>query len=757
AARDVGYPAVETIVRLDIDGMHCASCLGRVEDALSTLPGVIDAQVNLVTRRADVRILAGAITPDDLAAVVTGEGYPARVSDAGRDPQAQLEAELDHTRRMTRIAALLTAPVFVMEMGGHMIPALHHWIMSNLGSQLSWSIQFALTSLVLVWPGAVFFQRGVPALWRGAPDMNSLVALGAGAAWLYSTVVLLFPTLVPVGSRAVYFEAAAVIVTLILLGRWLEARARGQTGAAIRRLIDLQPPTAFVETADGLEERPVSMLRVGDMLAVHPGARIPVDGTVCSGQSYVDESMVTGEPIPVEKGPEATVVGGTVNGNGALTIRAERVGGDTVLAQIVQLVEEAQGTKLPIQAVADRVIRIFVPVVLAISLVTVLAWLVFGPQPAASYALVAGVSVLIIACPCAMGLATPTSIIVGTGRAADFGVLFRKGDALQALSNARVVAFDKTGTLTEGRPTLATVHAADGWTEADVLEHTAAVEKGSEHPIARAILEIAPTPSFEAENIFAQPGVGLFAEIAGQSIAVGAPVRMKDAGIDTSAFEERLQTLTGRGETPVLVAIDGRAIGLLGVTDKIKPGAAQALRRLGELGVECALLTGDTAKTAEHVANALGIAHVTAEALPADKQAAIQVLAERFGPVAFVGDGINDAPALASASVGVAMGTGTDIAIESADVVLVSGRLDGLVNAFHISSRTLSNIRQNLFWAFAYNTALIPIAAGVLYPVTGLLLSPVFAAAAMALSSVFVVSNALRLRAVPDLSQARTG
>ncbi len=754
ATRQAGYPPVLDTVRLDIDGMHCASCVGRVETALAGTPGVAEAQVNLVTRRADVHILSGAVSAVDLAQVVTGAGYPAEVSQGGSDPNALIDAETDAARGAFAIAAALTLPVFILEMGGHMIPAFHHWIMATISHQLSWAIQFVLTTNVLVWPGAVFFRRGLPALARRAPDMNSLVALGAGAAWLCSTCVLLVPNLIPPASRAVYFEAAAVIVTLILLGRWLEARARGRTGAAIRRLMDLQPPEAEVQQPDGsFATRAVSTLSAGDVIRLRPGDRVPVDGSVLTGESHVDESMVTGEPIPVGKGEGDPLIGGTVNGHGVLTLRAERVGADTVLAQIVALVEQAQGAKLPVQAMADKVIRVFVPVVLAVAAVTILAWLLWGPQPVLSHALVAGVSVLIIACPCAMGLATPTSIIVGTGRAADMGILFRKGDALQALSETRVFAFDKTGTLTEGRPRITTVVPASGWSKEDLLRWAAAAETGSEHPIASAILADAPSDRPVATNTRAEPGIGLTAEVEGREVTVGAPGRLAAKGIAIETLDADLQAVMERGETPVMVAVDGLAIGLIGVSDRIKPESRDALRALKDAGAKLAMITGDTEKTAAHVAAELGIDIVQAEAMPADKRVIIRTLSETHGPVTFVGDGINDAPALAEAAVGVAMGTGTDVAIESADVILMSGRLNRLVDAHHVSTETLRNIRQNLFWAFAYNTALIPVAAGVLYPAFGLILSPVLAAAAMALSSVFVVSNALRLRQLKPVAK----
>ena len=473
-----------------------------------------------------------------------------------------------------------------------------------------------------------------------------------------------------------------------------------------------------------------------------------------TGRSFVDESMITGEPVPVEKTEGATVVGGTVNGQGALTFRATAVGADTMLARIIAMVEDAQGAKLPIQALADRVVRYFVPVVMAVATLTVLAWLVFGPT--LSFALVAGVSVLIIACPCAMGLATPTSIMVGTGRAAEMGVLFRKGDALQRLEGAKVVAFDKTGTLTAGRPELVRAVAADGFDATEVLRLAASAETGSEHPLARA-LERAATGTVTPETVEAVPGHGLRAVVEGRSLLIGAPRLMAREGVATDALQDRLDAMGRRGQTPVLVAVDGQIAAAFAVADQVKPGAARAMAALQARGLTVAMITGDTAATAEAIARELGIDHVEAEVLPAGKVDAVKRLRARFGAVAFVGDGINDAPALAEAETGLAIGTGTDVAIESADVVLSSGDVAGAVNALHVSSAVMRNIRQNLFWAFGYNVGLIPVAAGVLYPALGVLLSPMLAAGAMALSSVFVLSNALRLRRLsPALAEKRT-
>nr|WP_232796417.1 heavy metal translocating P-type ATPase [Roseovarius salinarum] len=748
ALDEAGYPAAEDTVTLRIEGMHCASCIGKVEQALTAMPGVLDASVNLAAETAKVRILSGAADPAELARAVTDAGYPAHPESGGtRDRAETRQAEIAGARRSMLIAAALTLPVFVMEMGSHFIPGMAELIDDTLGRRNGWFIQFVLTTLVLAWPGRGFFAVGGPALLRGAPDMNSLVAMGTSAAWLYSTVALFAPALLPEGTRAVYFEAAAVIVTLILLGRWLEARAKGRTGAAIQKLVGLQPRTARVERDGTVGERPLDEIVVGDIIHVRPGEKIAVDGEVTGGRSYVDESMISGEPVPVAKAEGDTVVGGTINGEGALTFRATKVGRDTVLAQIIEMVEQAQGAKLPVQALADRVVAVFVPAVIAAALATVIAWLIFGPAPALTFALVAGVSVLIVACPCAMGLATPTSIMVGTGRAAEMGVLFRKGDALQRLDGARLVAFDKTGTLTEGAPRVTDIAMAEGADRDDVLRLVAAAESKSEHPLARAIAAEAADMTLPDVTAFkAITGHGLSAQVDGHEIRVGARRLMADEGIDTAPLSDRAQSFAAGGQTPVFAAVDGALVAVFAIADPVKPSSADAIAALRASGREVAMITGDTEATAHAIARQLGIDHVRAEVPPEGKAKAVRRLRDGAGAITFVGDGINDAPALAEADSGVAVGTGTDVAIETADVVLMSGDLGGVVNALDVSRRTMRNIRQNLFWAFAYNTALIPVAAGVLYPVSGTLLSPMLAAGAMALSSVFVLGNALRLR-----------
>ncbi len=748
-----GYPARTLDTTIEVSDMSCASCVGRVEKALIALPGVTQAQVNLATGRADVRYVDGTVTPSDIAATATQAGYPAKVHAAGQtdDTVTRKEEEAAGLRRAALLAAALTLPVFVLEMGGHMIPAFHVWIHNTIGTQTSWVIQFALTTLVLIGPGRMFYAKGIPALLRAAPDMNSLVAVGTLSAYLYSVIATFLPALLPDAVRAVYFEAAAVIVVLILIGRWLEARAKGRTGAAIQKLLGLQARTANVEQDGQIVERPIDDIRAGDILVVRPGERVAVDGTVIDGDSHVDESMITGEPVPVLKSTGATVTGGTVNGAGGFRFRATRVGGDTTLAQIIRMVEQAQGARLPIQGLVNRITLWFVPAIMAVAALTVLAWLLLAPSPALTYALVAGVSVLIIACPCAMGLATPTSIMVGTGRAAELGVLFRKGDALQELCEVAVVALDKTGTVTQGRPELTDLVLADGFDRPQVLALIAAVEDRSEHPIAQAIVRAAQAEGaahHAVESFTAIAGYGVRAQVDGRDVLVGADRLMAREGVDTGALAQVETSLARAGRSALFAAIDGHIAAVIGVADPVKPASAAAIAALRAQGLQVAMITGDKRETAEAIASELGIDHVIAGVLPDGKVAALNTLREGGRKVAFVGDGINDAPALAHADVGIAIGTGTDVAIESAHVVLMSGDLRGVVNAFAVSRATMRNIRQNLFWAFGYNTALIPVAAGVLYPAFGILLSPVLAAGAMALSSVFVLSNALRLRGV---------
>ncbi|MFG0231828.1 heavy metal translocating P-type ATPase [Achromobacter sp. 413638] len=750
---NIAIPASSSELELAIEGMTCASCVKRVEKALTRVPGVAQAQVNLATERARVAFDPTAADAQALVDAVGKIGYEARPIAAEDDhAERQAEARDAEARRLKQafgISLALTLPVFVLEMGSHLIPAMHHWVLANIGRQNSWLLQFALTTLVLAWPGRHFFSKGFMALWRRAPEMNSLVALGAGAAWSYSVVATFAPQWLPEAARNVYFEAAAVIVTLILLGRMLEARAKGRTGAAIQRLIGLQPRTARVMRDGQPVDLPIEQVRKGEIVLVRPGEKIPLDGEIIEGNSYVDESMLTGEPVPVEKVAGMQATGGTLNTSGSFTLRVTHTGADTMLARIIRMVEAAQGARLPIQALVDRVTGWFVPAVMGVALLTFLLWLFLGPAPALSHALVNAVAVLIIACPCAMGLATPTSIMVGTGRAAEMGVLFRQGDALQTLRDVQVVAFDKTGTLTLGKPTLTGLDAAPGHDAEQVLLWVASVQARSEHPIAVAIVAAAAERKLAllpAEGFAAITGAGVEAVVGGRKVLAGAARLMAERGVDVGVFGERAAEWGNQGKTPIFVAVDGRAAAMMAVTDPVKPSAVAAIAALHAQGLKTAMITGDNRHTAQAVARELGIDEVRAEVLPDGKVAAITALREGGRKVAFVGDGINDAPALAAADTGIAIGTGTDVAIEAASVVLMAEDLNGVPNAIALSRATLANIRQNLFWAFAYNAALIPLAAGALYPAFGLSLSPIFAAGAMALSSVFVLGNALRLK-----------
>ncbi|MCA1368345.1 copper-translocating P-type ATPase [Bradyrhizobium sp. BRP14] len=754
AIENAGYEPKVEIQELDVEGMTCASCVSRVEKALKAVPGVTDASVNPATEKATIRLVSGAVDVGALEVAVRDAGYAVRkaaVTEAAQDTEDHRTAEVRRLKILVIFSALLTLPLFLVEMGSHFLPGVHELIMDTIGMRHNLYIQFALASVVLFGPGLRFFRKGVPNLLRRTPDMNSLVVLGTVAAWGYSVVATFAPGILPSGTANVYYEAAAVIVTLILLGRYLEARAKGRTSQAIQRLLGLQPRTAFVSQGGEFVEIQISDVVVGDIIRIRPGEKIPVDGTVLEGSSYVDESMITGEPVPVQKAAGYEIIGGTINKNGSFTFKATKVGSDTLLAQIIRMVEAAQGSKLPIQALVDKVTGWFVPAVILAAVVTFAAWYAFGPSPALSFALVNAVAVLIIACPCAMGLATPTSIMVGTGRAAELGILFRKGEALQSLREADVVALDKTGTLTKGRPELTDVMVSDGFDANEVLSFIASLEALSEHPIAEAIVSAAKSRGVAvvpATDFEATPGFGVRGIVYGLEVLVGADRALKKHGIDVSAFAEEAERLGDGGKSPLYAAIDGRLAAIIAVSDPIKDTTPQAVRALHDLGLKVAMITGDNRRAAEAIARELGIDEVVAEVLPDGKVEAVRKLRHGDRRVAFIGDGINDAPALIEADVGIAVGTGTDIAIESADVVLMSGDLNGVPKAIALSKATIRNIKENLFWAFAYNASLIPVAAGVLYPLNGTLLSPILAAAAMAMSSVFVLGNALRLRSV---------
>lgn len=737
-----GYPVTpvgQRTMRLSVENMTCGGCASRAEAALRDAPGVIDATVNFALHQAEITAAADLDLPE-LTRRMKAAGYPVVPMDKNSETSTPTPDDAAPTRRAFFWAALLTLPVFVSEMGGHLVPAFHHWQMAQIGTFGVQILQFLLTTAVLLGPGRVFFRLGVPALLKGAPEMNSLVVLGTSAAWGWSTLVTFAPGLVPATGRFVYFEAAAVIVTLILLGRWLEARARGRAGAAIAGLLALRPDTATQVVGGTDRNIAVTDLHIDDLIRLRPGERVAVDGVVVEGASFVDEAMLSGEPVPVEKSAGDAVTGGTVNGTGSLIYRATAVGSDTVLARIVAMVEDAQATRLPVQSLINRVTAVFVPVVLVIALTASALWLIFGPDPAK--ALVIGVSVLIIACPCAMGLATPVSILAGTGRAAELGVLFRRGDALQGLGKVDLVAFDKTGTLTEGRPSVTEIAPVNGWTERDLLALAAGGEVGSEHPLARAIVAHAAELGVSPVTVSAfdsRTGAGVVAEHDGAPLLIGQAAFLQEEGVTVPSGPDGAATL-------VHVALGGRYLGYLALSDALKPDAEHAVRVLTAKGFQVAILSGDAEGPVAAISDALGVDLALSRLTPEAKRAQVEAWRAEDKKVAFVGDGINDAAVLAAADVGIALGTGTDVAIEAGDVVLVSGAPSGVATAIEVSRRTLRNIVQNLVWAFGYNVALIPVAAGLLALFGGPFLNPMLAAGAMALSSVLVVMNALRLR-----------
>lgn len=753
ALQAAGYPAADTQICLEVNGMSCGSCVGRVERALAAVPGVLEASVNLATGQAWVRVLAGAAVREDLLSAVSATGFAPTV--VGENATVETEAQAEAQRRKAEtqlrnrviLSGVLTLPLFVVEMGGHAFPPLHHWLVGLVGHHTLQVFQVVLATLVLAGPGRVFFAKGVPALLRGAPDMNALVAAGTSAAWLYSTFAVIAPGLFPAGTAQLYYEAAAVVCTLVLLGRWLEGRAKGQTGAAIRALVALTPDVAERVLPDGqVVEIDLQDVAPGQILRLRPGARIPVDGAVVAGQGAVDESLMTGEAMPVAKSDGAPLIAGTVNGTAVLDMRVEAVGRDTTLSRIIRMVSEAQGAKLPVQALVDRITLWFVPAVMAFAALTALVWLIFGPQPSLPYAVVTGVCVLIIACPCAMGLATPTSVMVALGRAAELGVLFRRGDALQSLGDVDVLVFDKTGTLTEGRPALHHRHVRDGFDPDWVLTQVAAIEAQSEHPVATAFVSAVDAPLPEVSAVEAITGLGVRGRVGDKALLVGSARLMQQEGFSLDAFTAKSRAWADQGESVVFAAFDDAVVGAFSITDPVKAEAADVISQLRAAGVTPVMLTGDSAATAQSVAAVLGIEDVQSECLPEDKHSRVTALKERGRRVGFVGDGINDAPALAAADVSIAIGTGADVAIETADIVLSGHDLRAVTRAHGVSRAAMRNIRQNLFWAFGYNVLLIPVAAGALFPLGGPLLSPSLGGAAMALSSVFVVSNALRLR-----------
>jgi Cu+-exporting ATPase len=755
--KDLGYGVSVSKIILPIKGMTCAACVKRVQDGLASLEGVLSASVNIATEKATVEYIPLQVGMREFKKAVRDIGYDIIEVQHGEDvvEKEKMEREKAYRKLKTKLIAgiSLTVPIFILVFWDR----LGLSSITGIPGQINFLLQFIIQTPVQFWVGWQFYSGAIAAARHRTTNMNTLIAVGTSAAYVYSFTATFFPSVFEIKgySAHVYFDTAATIIVLILLGRLLEARAKGKTSEAIKKLMGLQAKTARI-IVDG-EERdvPIEDVEIGDVVVVRPGEKIPVDGILKEGYSSVDESMISGESIPVEKKTGDGVVGATINKTGSFKFEAQKVGRDTMLSQIINMVQEAQGSKPPIARLADRIASIFVPAVMTVAAVTFIIWFYFGPAPAFTYALLNFIAVLIIACPCALGLATPTSIMVGTGKGAENGILIRGGESLETAHKINSIVFDKTGTLTKGEPVVTDIIVGAGYdlpfkvTENDILRLAASAEKGSEHPLGEAIIKKAKERNIQLQDpsdFQAVPGHGIKAVIDGKTVLLGNADFMADEKVTVGGLTEKAEKLSGEGKTPMYVAVDGVAGGLVAVADTLKDNSVAAIKALGKIGVETAMITGDNKRTAEAIAKQVGIDRVFAEVLPEDKAKEVRKLQAENKIVAMVGDGINDAPALAQADVGIAIGTGTDVAMEASDITLISGDLKGVVASVALSKATIKNIKQNLFWAFAYNTILIPLAAGILFPFFGILLNPMFAAAAMGMSSLTVVSNALRLR-----------
>jgi len=758
--KDLGYGVTLSTMSIPIKGMTCASCVKRVQDALASVNGVVSASVNLATEKATVEYSPVQAGIRDFRKAVRDAGYDIVEARPGEDLVEREKREREEAYRKLRtkliIGIVLTVPIFILMLW----EKLGLSAIIDIPEPVNFLLQFLIQTPVQFWVGWQFYTGAYAAARHRTTNMNTLIAIGTSAAYIYSVTATFFPSVFEIkGYTAhVYFDTAATIIVLILLGRLFEARAKGRTSEAIKKLAGLQPKTARVVINGEEKDIPIEDVEIGDIIIVRPGEKIPVDGIVKEGRSSVDESMISGESIPVEKNAGAQVIGATINRTGSFRFEATRVGRDTMLSQIINLVQEAQGSRPPIARLVDKIASIFVPVVMGIATVTFIVWFIFGPEPALTYALLNFVAVMIIACPCALGLATPTSIMVGTGKGAENGILIRGAEALETAHRINTIVFDKTGTLTKGEPVVTDVimnqqsavsSQQSGTEERDILFYAASAEKGSEHPLGEAIVKKAKEQNIDLKDpadFRAVPGHGIRAKIDGKNVLLGNDKFMNDENVDINGLTSKADQLSGEGKTPMYVAADGKAVGIVAVADTLKENSVAAINALQKLGVETVMITGDNRRTASAIAQQVGIDRVLAEVLPEDKAKEVKKLQAENKVVAMVGDGINDAPALAQADVGIAIGTGADVAMEASDITLIGGDLKGVVTSIALSKATIRNIRQNLFWAFAYNTILIPVAAGILFPFFGILLNPMYAAAAMGMSSVTVVSNALRLR-----------